>query len=993
MEKRVVVIGGGITGLTASLSAAELGEKVLIVESSSSIGGMLERLDTWFVDDACGMCQILPQLATDEGLDRCLRRDFYHPLIEVKTLTEVVNLDETDEGMVLTLKRKPRYVDEVKCTGCALCEEVCPEQGPDPFDKGLTNHKAIHTLYSGSLTKTYCIDMSICTKCKKCVELCPTKAIDLDDEETQEKVIATSIILSAGFSEIDPSNLTSFGYGRFKNVLTSLDFERLISRTGKYPEVIKRPSDDKQPSNVALIQCVGSRDKDREYCSSSCCMYAIKEARKIKEISKDIDISIFYMDIRTFGKGHYRYYLQAKEKGVKFKNYRIPAVEENADGSLQVKYEENDKMITENYDMVILSTGQEIKENTKKLLETIGIKKDKYGFSIGKDFETFKTTKENVYVAGSLNGPKDIEASVIEARSVGFLASGNESSNKIKKEEVTLDIDYRIPKFGIFFCQGGGIISDNLDIEKVKESLTSESEIAFIDKVDFVCQENRLDDIMKKVKDSGITRIIFATCSPSKYEMLIRDKVESYGFNQAMVEILRLRENVIWAYDRNREDITIQRIKALMEKLRLAVPIQNVISKGLGTAVVIGGGVAGMVAALNLTKKGVKVIIVEKEKKVGGNAQRLSTTLEGEDVKAYLKKIMEDIDKNENITTKIESEIVSLKGGAGNFTVGVKTKDSQEEVNCGAVIVATGANEYKPTEYSYGSDQNVITQIELEEKMQDSSFSVSDLRCVVMIQCVGSRNDEHPWCSKVCCSDAIKNSLTLKEKNKDLNIFILYRDIMTYGRKELEYEKAREKGITFIKFEEDKEPVVSVDDGKVKVMVEDTVLKQKLEYQPDLLVLSTGIVPRDNESLSKILGVSLGEDGFFKGANPKFRPLESEKTGIFFAGMCRSPSGLRDAVAEATAAAGSAYIFLREIPLMQRRTTSDVIERWCSGCEFCVEACPFDARYLDEEKKIVKVRELNCVGCGNCVSACPNGAAKLKGMIDRQIIGMIDASL
>jgi len=992
MKKRVVVIGGGIAGLTASLTAAELGERVLLLESSPSIGGMLERLDTWFTDDACGMCQILPQLSSDDKLDRCLRTDFYHPLIDIRTLSVIKSLEHTNDGMVLTVKRLPRFVDEIKCTACRLCEEVCPVEGPDAFDKGLTKHKAIHTLYAGSLTKTYYIDKTICTECGKCVDICPTKAIDLKQEAEEEKFIAKSIILSAGFTEIDPSTLSSFGYGKFPNVVSSLDFERLISRTGLHPGQIRRPSDGKIPKKIAIIQCVGSRDKDREYCSSACCMYGIKEARKIKEMSNKTEVSIFYMDLRTFGKGHYAYYLDADKMGIKFRNFRIPSVSQDKDSKLTIKLEENGKIKTEKYDMVILSTGQEISEGTRGLLDILGVEKDDYGFVRNKDFESFKTSKENIYAAGSIVEPKDIEGSIIDAEAAGTLPA---SETPAVNEEVkkALDLDYAIAKFGIFVCLCGGVINKSIDTDKIKDALANKPEASVVSEIDFVCQGNSIDEIMKNAIENHLTRLIFATCSPAKYEILIRQKVSSYGFEQAMVEILPLREQIAWAYDSAGEDAAIQAIEALVEKLRFAVPQQQVKGKGISRAIVIGGGLAGMTAALNLSKKTVKVELIERGSELGGNAQKLSTTLEGEDVRKFLSETVKRVENDENITTHLMSEISSIDGSAGNFMVAVKKGDDTMRINAGAIIVATGAEEYKPTEYLYGKDKRIITQLELEEKITNNQLPITNKQSIVMIQCVGSRNDEHPWCSKVCCSDAIKNALELRKKNKDMQIAVLYRDMMTYGKKELKFKEAREKGINFVRFDKNEEPLVEITEAKLKVTIKDKILQNTLQFEPDFLVLSTGIVPTNNSKLSKILGITLDKDGFFKGVNSKFRPLESERLGIYFAGLCRSPSGIRDAVSEATAVAGKASLFLRETELLQRRTVSEVIERWCGGCEFCVDACPFDARYLDTEKKIVKVIEINCVGCGNCVSVCPSGAAKLRGSKDRQMISIIDVSV
>ncbi len=991
MEKRVVVIGGGISGLTASLSAAELGNKVLLVEKSPSVGGMLERLDTWFTDDACGMCQVLPQFASYEKLDRCLRRDFFHPNIEVKTLTQVTALSKTEDGIVLALKREPRYVDEIKCTACRLCEEVCPEEGPDPFDKGYTKHKAIHTLYAGSLTKIYRIDKEICTECGKCVDICPTDAINLKETASEEKVLASSIIVSAGFTDIDPSALSSFGYGKYKNVLTSLDFERLISRAGAHPEQLIRPSDGKAPASVAIIQCVGSRDKDREYCSSACCMYAVKEARKIKQIRKDCNVSIFYMDLRAFGKGHYRYVQEAEEMGVNFRNFRIPSVIEGENACLEIDYEAEGKMCKEQYDLVILSTGQEIGDDTKKLLSTLGVETDTYGFAVTKPLEGVKTNVEHVLVAGSVSEPKDIESSIIEARAAGFL-SAIPPDHSAEEKKKRADIDYRIAKFGIFICQCGGAIQKTVDTAKMKAAFENDPSVAVVEEIDLICQENRLDTIMKTVIDKGVTRIIFATCSPAKYEVLIRRAVERYGFEQSMVDILSLREHIAWAFEQGGEDEAIKRMNVLMERLRLAEPEQTIQGEGISSAVVIGGGIAGLVTARQLSDRGIAVHVVEKSDALGGNASRIKDTLEGEDVKTYLQDLLSAVKASEKITTHLKSEVVSLQGAAGAFTADIAQGEEITQIPAGAVIVAIGASEYSPDEYSYGKNDHIVTQLQFEEILHSGNTAEMP-KSVLMIQCVGSRNEKHPWCSRVCCSDAIKNALQLKEMQPESEISILYRDMMTYGKKELKFAEARKKGVQFIRFLKEEEPRVSIESGNPVVTAKDLLLDEELQFEPDMLVLSTGIVPHNNIQLAAVLGIDLDKDGFFKGANPKFRPHESEKPGIFFAGLCRLPSSVSDTVAEATAAAGSAYTFLQEKAIYQRRTVSDVTERWCAGCAFCVEACPFDARYLDEDKMVVKVRSVQCVGCGNCVSVCPSGASKLKGFVDRQVLGMIDMSV
>jgi heterodisulfide reductase subunit A len=660
-------------------------------------------------------------------------------------------------------------------------------------------------------------------------------------------------------------------------------------------------------------------------------------------------------------------------------------------GALEIAYESEGKMMKEKYDLVILSTGQELTAETKALLALLNIEMDTYGFAATQAFEQYQTKTPGILIAGSVAEPKDIETAIIEARAAGFISDAAIPELKTP-EGMAKDIDYRISKFGIFVCQCGGAMQKTVDTTKVVSAFVNAPDVAICEEIDLVCQEERLETIMKKVLQNGITRIIFATCSPAKYEVLIRKTAAQYGFNQAMIEVLSLREHIAWAFDHGAEEESIRRIRALMELLRLALPEGESQLKGLGNAIVIGGGIAGMVAAKQLSTRGVTVHLIEKADELGGNARNLFATLEGADVNNYLRALKDEIVNSKNITIHNNSEVVSLSGAAGAFVVGMGKGDESRSIAAGAIIVATGASEYKPKEYLFGTHERIVTQTQFEQLLASGDtkkFPAS----VIMIQCVGSRNSDHPWCSRVCCSDAIKNALLLKEKNPGAEIAVLYRDMMTYGKKELKFKEAREKGINFIRFRENDEPRISIDKANIVVKANDLILNRELKFEPDMVVLSAGVVPHNNLQLAAVLGVTLDEDGFFKGANPKFRPLESEKPGIFFAGLCRTPSSMGDCVTEATAAAGVAYTFLQERALVQRRAISEVIERWCAGCEFCVEVCPFDARYLDDEKKVVKVRVINCVGCGNCVSVCPSGAAKLRGLRDRQMLGVIDLSI
>jgi heterodisulfide reductase subunit A len=794
-----------------------------------------------------------------------------------------------------------------------------------------------------------------------------------------------------------------------------------LSPGGPTEGKLLRVSDQNAPQSVAFLQCVGSRDTKRDYCSSACCMYALKEAMLIKMANPQADVEIFYMDMRTFGKGYHQYYEQAKEMGIKFTRSRVPVVKQD--------FKTNDLLITvagddgslsqRRFGMLVLSVGQTPSPRFAELAQTLGLEVNQWNFCATREFTPIGTARPGIYVCGSASGPKDIADTLIESSAAAGLASQfamQAEVDQASKEET--EVGEEAAATAVFLCTCSNEVSSVVDMGNLAEASRAMPSVVHVEEVPFLCKRDAIESIRGKMVEHVANRAVLATCAPFATRRLASDT----GVDPSLVQVFNLREEVAWSNRDNPEAATKKAIaltKMAVERLRLqeSSPMPAIDTKQ--AALVIGGGLAGMVTALSIADAGFEVHLVEKEAELGGNAKDIYSTVGGNDVQSLLKETIDKVENNPKIHVYKGTEISEVCGFVGNFQAKF-TRDSEEQqpvseavaegetaegegqetvenesaksfLEVGAIVVATGGEGHKPTEYLYGQNDNVVTQEEFEKKLVNDE--VGDVKSVAMIQCVESRDEARPYCSRVCCSQALKNALGLKEKYPDAEVVVFYRDLMSYGFMEQYYTLAREKGVIFTRYDLEKKPQVTAEGGKLRVQADEPALRGKVTVEPDWLVLSTPILPRDQAKLAEILEVECTEDGFFKEAEVKFRPVDFTRDGIFVCGLAHSPRTIAESITQSQAAAERAAAILSKPQLISGRVVSEVKERWCAGCEMCIQVCPFTARYKDAEKGVVLVREALCQGCGACVVTCPSGAARLRGLSDRQILSMTDVAL
>ncbi len=995
----VVVVGAGVGGIRAAFDLAESGFKVYLVDKSPGFGGTIPQLDKWFPDNQCEMCKLLPVFSRDECSQYCLRRDIYHPNIELVPKTVIDKVEGEAGNFSVSVTTGSRLVKLERCTACGLCADICPVEVPDEFNEGLQNRKAIYVRNPSGVPNIFAIDKESCTKCGKCVEVCPTDAIDLELPDESRTIEAGAIIVSSGFDEFDSTQMGQYGFDRYPNVVNNIQLERLLSSNGKTSGQLLRPSDGKSPKSVAILQCVGSRDMKRNYCSAACCMYALKEAILIKELNPKIDVTIFYMDMRAFGKDYHRYYMKAQELGVKFTRCRVSTLRQNpkTNDLMLVARAEDGSLINSEYGLVVLSVAQCPSGSVAELAGILGVDVNKWGFIQNTGYSPVLTSREGIYICGSAAAPADISETVLQAgaaaaESSGLLASAR-NQGVDRKADAEANTGDEESKISIYLCKCGDIIPSAMDMEKVAEYAGNLPGVVSVEQVDYLCLLESVDKLKDSVKKSGANRVIIAACAPYRYYRLFNEALQEAEIDPSLWQLVNFREQLAWVHKDSQTlatekaigmlAVAVQNLKARESYELLSVPVN---SAGL----VIGGGISGLVAALNLAGQGYEIHLVEKSSELGGHVRETYSNLCGPDPQEYMKDILEQVKSNKNITTYLESEVVEITGHAGNYTARIKKGEEITTIGHGAVIIATGAEEYQPAEYGYGEYERVITQKELQKKLAESGLEAST---VVMIQCVGSRDGEHPYCNRTCCSDAIANALKIKEQNPETEVIILNRDVMTYAFREEYYTQAREAGVLFLRYEPEEKPEVKTGDKVISVVVNDPSVPGKLEIEADLLVLSTGIIARDNSGIAGLLELELTADGFFKEVDTKFRPVDSVIDGVFICGRANAPRNLEEEIVQAQAAAQRAAGILSREMLESGRIVSEVNARRCSACGLCVTTCPFNARWMDDENKVAVVEEALCQACGACVAVCPNSAAKLRGLKDKQVFSMIDAAL
>ncbi len=999
-----MVVGAGISGIQASLDLATSGYRVYLVERSPTVGGKMAQLDKTFPTNDCSMCIESPKFI------ECDR----HPNIEILTYTEVDKVEGQAGDFTVSLTKKPRYIREDRCTGCTTCVEYCPVEVPDPFNQDLSGNKAIHIYFSQAVPLIPYIHEDCLylkeKKCSICVGVCQNDAIDLNQQPEKLEIKVGAIVLAPGYEAFNPAPRGDFGYGKYPNVVTSLDFERLLCATGPHEGEILRPSDKKHPHNIAWIHCVGSRqvlEGGNSYCSGVCCTYIQKQVILAKDHDADARATIFHNDVRSYGKDFERFYQRTENlPGVRFIRSYVSAVREDPEThNVTIRYSTTGEgVLEEEFDLVVLGVGLNPPANVKALAEQFGIELTSHGFCKTNPVNPIETTRPGVFISGAFQGPMDIPESVMSASGANALTGEllDYRRGKLAKERVypeERDTTKEEPKVGVFVCHCGANIGRVVDVPSVVEYAKTLDNVAHAEEGLFVCSTDAAEQIATTIKEKGLNRVVVAACTPRTHEPLFRDTLREGGINQYFFDMANIREHCSWVHSKQKEEATKKAKDIVRASVARTLNLQPLTEYDLPVnkaALVVGGGPAGMNCALSLAGQGFEVHLVEKEKELGGMARRLHYTLEGLDVQAYLRGLIRKVYKHPLIHVYHDATITGVSGYVGNFVTTVKSEVGVREIRHGAAVLATGADEYKPTEYLYGQDDRVLTQLELEERIVNNDEKLLGAKSLVMIQCVGCRTEDRNYCARVCCSQAIKNALKLKELRPQMEIYVLFRDMRTYGFREDYYREAADRGVRFIRWEPEEKPEVEAAGGGLRVTVLDPVLGKKLALDADAMVLSAAVVPAaGSQEISRLFKVGFNPDGFFQEAHVKLRPVDFAADGVFLCGTNHYPKHISEAISQSLGAAGRAVTLLSQDTVTASGSVCEVNQDDCVSCGACVSVCAYGAVDFHETPKGKKamVNPVLCKGDGLCCSRCPTDAIVLKHYTNEEVLDQIEAAL
>jgi len=1013
-EKRVIdtdvlIVGAGISGMQAALDVGDKGYKVVIIDKTSTIGGAMVKLDKTFPTNDCSICTAAPKMVE---LSR-------HPNIELITYADVNSLDGKPGNFKVNIWRKSKYVDPDKCTGCDDCAEVCPVDVLNPFDEKLSTRKAIYIEFPQAVPIVYTIDYDNCIGCGSCDRVCEPEAISFLEKSEEIEVNAGSVIVATGFEVFEPTEMRKeYGYGKYDNVITALQFERILSSFGPTDGKVFRPSDRKKPKSIGWIQCVGSRSEQLgfPYCSRVCCMYATKEASIAKEANPDMDITIYYMDIRAYGKDFQQYYDHAKDMGVKYVRGRPSSVYESPDKSITIKYKDTltGKIEENTVDLLVLSTAIMPNQDNKRLGKALGVEVDENGFFKQDSLLTnpIQSSRKGIFLAGCIQGPKDIPDSVSMASGAAAKAVApiKDREKHIGKEfPPERDVSNEKPRIGVFVCHCGKNIASYLDVEKVTEETKKLPNVEHAEHIMFVCSEDSCKKIKEAVQEKGLNRIIVAACSPRTHGGLFQDTLMEAGLNKYLFEMANIRNHCSWVHSDNWDAATkkaVDLVRSSVAKSRYLESLPEEEFSVYPKALILGGGVSGMKAALALADMGIKSIILEKEAKLGGRLKHLHSLFPS-DTKAedILDPMIKDVTKNKLITVMTNSNLDELEGYIGNYKGKVKQKGKKKEIEFGTIIVATGFKEIDlDGEYQYGKNNNILSQTELETKLKNNDLK--EPKNVVIINCAGAMDEKRPYCCRVGCGVSIKNAKLIAQKYPKSKIYLLYRDMRVFGKDEEEYyaNVLKDYHVITIRYPADKKLEVTLDkknpkDGSVLVKVYDDILNEEMSLPADLLVLTVNTEGgSETEKLKNMLKVPVDAAGFFIETHAKIKPLDFSTSGIYMCGAAHYPKNLVDAIAQAEGAASRAAIPIAQEKMKGEGIVSHVIEEKCRGCGTCELACAYSAIDLvpysrDPGRMVAQVNKALCKGCGSCAAACLNSAIEQKGYDSKQINVMIAALL
>ncbi|MFZ3383742.1 MAG: FAD-dependent oxidoreductase [Candidatus Methanoperedens sp.] len=1000
MKGSVAVVGGGIAGIQAALDLADSGFKTYLIESRPSIGGVMSQLDKTFPTNDCAMCILSPKLVETAR----------HPNIELISYSDVKSISGKAGDFKVKVVKKARFVDETKCTGCGSCTEKCPSKVPDEYNAGMSKRKSIYIPFAQAIPRIATIDAAHCLyltkgKCGVCKKVCGPKAVDYEQKDKEIELNVGSVVLATGFKPFDPSILKNYRFDH-PDVITSLQFERLLSASGPTQGHVTKQSDGKVPKNIAFIQCVGSRNPriDRKHCSSVCCMYATKESIIAKEHDTGLDITIFHIDIRAYGKNFEEFYNRAqREYGIKYINSRPPEVVVGANNALSLKYEDfnTGDLKSQDFDLVVLSIGLDPADSTRALAQSSGIALDDFG-NIATSIENpVESSVAGIYVCGVAQGPKDIPDTVAQASAAASKAAAllsGERGTLIKErkfpDEKQLSPE---PRVGVFVCHCGINIGSVVNVPNVVEYAKTLPGVAHAQEMLYACSSDSQVTIKDAIAKHDLNRVVVASCTPRTHEPLFQNTCREAGLNPYLFELANIREHCSWVHMKEKEKAT-EKAKGIVQmavaKSALFQPLYKQQVSLINKALVLGGGVAGMTAALDIANNGYHVTIIEKEKEPGGMLREMTELYDGKKPADVLKELTGKVNGNKNIKVINEAKLIKVEGYLGNFKGVVLAAGKELTIDFGAAVVATGARNLEPSGlFNYGKDSRVVTQAQFE-KMLGKGISANN---ITMIQCVGARNKDREYCGRTCCVDAVKNTIRVKKANSKANVFVLYRDMRTYGVMEKLYENARDLGVIFIKYEAENPP--KVQGGSV--IVHDSMLNQDIELASDLVVLSTPLVAGENEEINQLFKIPLDKNKFFLEAHPKLRPVDFATDGVFLCGSAQAPKLIDEAISQASAAASRACTILSRKFIETEGAVSVVNEAKCIGCGTCATVCPYNAPSLYDvtvkveevtyTTKKSKINAASCKGCGSCAAACPAGAITAQHFSSKEIGEAIDA--
>jgi heterodisulfide reductase subunit A2 len=1009
--------------MRSALDLADAGLKVYLVENTPCLGGRVAQLGFMFPQHDCVLCRGTP----DHGYG-CTRPSIspayilhnQHPNIEILTDTTVVDIAGQAGDFSISLRQEPRYIDIHRCISCGYCAQVCPVDLPDTYQQGMASHKAVYKVAARAAPDAYVIKRgTYCDQCGKCVEICPSKAIDLNDHPKLLSIAAGAIILALGFQVYDPAELAELGYRRFPNVLHAMEYERLASRSGPSEGVITRPSDHRPPKSIAWLQCVGSRDVKHSYCSSICCMYATKEAILAKQrLGSDVKCQVFFMDERAFNKEYSRYFEKARTQfDIEYTRCRVSSIQEDPlTRDLILQFADQDgKLHQERFECVVLATGLQPPASAEYFAEMLDLSLNDYGFCETEKFSPLQTTHSGVFVCGAFSSPKEISETVLDAsgaamevirllndelntfpvsRKYPFLSKNNLPPEK--------DVSNLPVQIGVFACACGGTISEDLDLPGLLKVASLWEGVVHTELLDFACFEENLLHIQEQIHASSLNRIVIAACSNRTHDPLFQRTVRQAGLNPYLVELVNLREQCSKVHhwqpelaNRKAQEL----IRIAVERTRRAEPIQKQRHDCSPTALIIGGGVSGMTAALAVADSGYNAHLIERSEMLGGNLQNMYYVAEGYNPRLLGRDLVNRVRAHPRITAQTHTQLIHQEGHVGEFRSQLLTKSPNsdstlQEIEHGVTIVATGGRELR--EHPWLNIPGVITQLALEEKMIHSPKEIMDLRQVVMVQCVQEAGRPY-YCSRVCCTNTMKNAIRLKLFNPACQVTVLYKNIVTYGFREEYYTEARRLGVTFVRYTDDEPPLLTFAQDRLQVEIRDPALNRPIKIQADMVTLSMAIVPAEGtRQLASLLRVPLSSEGFFTEAQMKLRPMDFMREGIFLAGMAHYPKFIEESISHALAAAGRAVTLLSQASELYLGGIVAVVDpQKCVGCLTCTRTCPFSIPQVVNSEGVSGVGGLGgaafidpaqCQGCGTCTGDCPANAIQLLHYKDDQIM-------